>query len=109
MVHLDLHSFDRFVAAFSSLNVMADTSNMPLPLRYVTNQNFVLKSAQQALFKATIGCDSLKDATLSVCAELPKNWHWHDFGGFVYMNIFNSTTTNDVCIDLRVVPVLILM
>lgn len=63
---------------------------------FVTNQTFALLSTDQGLFKAAIACDTLKDATLSVCAELPGNWYWEDFKGLVYMNIFNTTSVSNV-------------
>ena len=66
-----------------------------LPMRYITTENKAINSYQKAVFEADINCDSVKNERVEVCAELPHNWEWNPFRGYVYLNLFNDTVNTD--------------
>lgn len=82
----------------SVVSVLAD--NPPLkavPARYVTTENYQLANNEYQVFRADIDCDRFKQSDLTVCAELPSNWPWDPYHGFVYLNLFNKENdTTDV-------------
>lgn len=75
--------------------VMAAPSTMSVPMKYVTVESYEIASHETAVFQADIDCDNLIESVVDVCAELPANWEWDPFKGYVYINIYNDTKDID--------------
>lgn len=70
---------------------------VPVPIRFMTTKDYMIGNHDKALFSADTDCDNLINSTVSICAELPRNWEWDPFKGYIYINVFNaSTNTNNV-------------
>lgn len=70
------------------------TTNSPLklvPMRFVTIKEYMFSDSSPQVFQANLDCDKFHGINVDVCAELPYNWKWNTFQGYVYLNIFNNS------------------
>lgn len=66
----------------------------PVQVSYSTDEVVILSAKEKVLVRADADCGHVTGAKLTVCAELRENWQWNPFGGFVSMDIFNSSAVS---------------
>lgn len=71
-------------------SVAVDPPLKAVPMKFVTTENYAIGHYDNKVFQADMDCSSLEDSNIDVCAELPRNWEWDPFKGYVYINLFND-------------------